>query len=305
MLVDGGAAEASNTMYSVLQKKDIEMLDIVVSSTTADEYVGGLSGALQKCTADKVLATTTEAVSDVYASFLNSVVSENVIIPSQGDTYALDAATVHVLNANPIVLQVTCEDKRFLFTSAISKETEEQLSATYGDTLQSDVLLVSDHGSDAGSSDGFLKLVHPQYAVISTDGNDGKGYPNGNVLSTLKENGVEIYRTDCHGDIAITSDGHSLKVKTGKQASEEVVMKEGFVPTPVPEPVVEEAPAVIEETPVVPVTHDYVINTNTGKFHIPNCHSVSKIKDGNRWDYTGTRDEVIGMGYVPCKNCNP
>ena len=82
-------------------------------------------------------------------------------------------------------------------------------------------------------------------------------------------------------------------------------MKEGFVPTPVPEPVVEEAPAVIEETPAVPVTHDYVINTNTGKFHFPHCHSVSKIKDGNRWDYTGTRDEVIGMGYVPCKNCNP
>ena len=117
MLVDGGAAEASSTMYSVLQKKDIEMLDIMVSSTVADEYVGGLSGALQKCTADKVLATTTEAVSDVYASFLNSVVSENVIIPSQGDTYALDAATVHVLNANPIVLQVTCEDKCFGYIS--------------------------------------------------------------------------------------------------------------------------------------------------------------------------------------------
>ena len=61
-----------------------------------------------------------------------------------------------------------------------------------------------------------------------------------NVLSTLKENGIEIYRTDCHGDITITSDGHSLKVKTEKQPGEELVMKEGFVPTPVPEPVVEE-----------------------------------------------------------------
>lgn len=305
MLVDGGAAAASSTIYSVLEKKDVEMLDIVVSSTVSDEYVGGLSGALQKCTADKVLATTTEAVSDVYATFLNSVVSENVIIPSQGDTYALDAATVHVLNANPIVLQVTCEDKCFLFASAISKETEEQLCTTYKDTLQSDVLLVSDHGSDTGTSDEFVKLVHPQYAVISTDGNDGKGYPGGNVLSALKENGIEIYRTDCHGDITITSDGHSLKVKTEKQPGEELVMKEGFVPTPVPEPVVEEAPAVIEETPAVPVTNDYVINTNTGKFHKPLCKSVSKIKDSNRWDYTGTRDEVIGMGYVPCKNCNP
>ena len=192
-----------------------------------------------------------------------------------------------------------------MFASNISKETEEQLCTAYKDTLQSDVLLVSDHGSDTGTSDEFVKLVHPQYAVISTDGNDGKGYPSGNVLSALKENGIEIYRTDCHGDITITSDGHSLKVKTEKQPGEELVMKEGFVPTPVPEPVVEEAPAVIEETPVVPVTNDYVINTNTGKFHKPLCKSVSKIKDSNRWDYNGTRDEVIGMGYVPCKNCNP
>ncbi len=51
--------------------------------------------------------------------------------------------------------------------------------------------------------------------------------------------------------------------------------------------------------------HDYVINTNTGKFHEPSCSSVKEIKDSNRWDYTGTREEIIEMGYVPCKRCNP
>lgn len=50
---------------------------------------------------------------------------------------------------------------------------------------------------------------------------------------------------------------------------------------------------------------DYVINKNTKKFHIPSCSSVSDIKDSNRWDYHGTREEIMEMGYIPCKRCNP
>lgn len=49
----------------------------------------------------------------------------------------------------------------------------------------------------------------------------------------------------------------------------------------------------------------YIINTNTGKFHYTWCSSVKKMAESNKWYYTGTRDRVIGMGYVPCKNCNP
>ena len=49
----------------------------------------------------------------------------------------------------------------------------------------------------------------------------------------------------------------------------------------------------------------YVVNTNTGKFHYPSCSSVKQIKDENRWDYSGTRDYLLDLGYVPCKRCNP
>ena len=49
----------------------------------------------------------------------------------------------------------------------------------------------------------------------------------------------------------------------------------------------------------------YVANTNTKKFHYPGCSSVNQIKQENRWDYTGSRDELINMGYEPCKRCNP
>lgn len=49
----------------------------------------------------------------------------------------------------------------------------------------------------------------------------------------------------------------------------------------------------------------YVLNTNTKKFHLPNCSSVKDMKDKNKKEVSCSRDEVIDMGYVPCKRCEP
>lgn len=49
----------------------------------------------------------------------------------------------------------------------------------------------------------------------------------------------------------------------------------------------------------------YIINTNTKKFHYPNCSSVGQMKESNKQSYTGSRDDLIAQGYVPCKRCNP
>ena len=49
----------------------------------------------------------------------------------------------------------------------------------------------------------------------------------------------------------------------------------------------------------------YVLNTNTMKFHYPTCSSVDDMKEKNKQIYTGSREEVIHMGYAPCERCNP
>lgn len=49
----------------------------------------------------------------------------------------------------------------------------------------------------------------------------------------------------------------------------------------------------------------YVLNTSTKKFHRPTCKEVAKIKDINYEEYTGIYNDVISMGYNPCKKCNP
>lgn len=52
-------------------------------------------------------------------------------------------------------------------------------------------------------------------------------------------------------------------------------------------------------------TECYVLNSNTKKFHKMDCNSVEDISKGNKREYSGTRQEVLNMGYEPCKRCNP
>lgn len=70
--------------------------------------------------------------------------------------------------------------------------------------------------------------------------------------------------------------------------------------TPIAEEIPEETAAQTES-----VTASYVANMNTMKFHYPSCSSADDIKAKNRWDFEGTREELIAQGYVPCKRCNP
>lgn len=54
-----------------------------------------------------------------------------------------------------------------------------------------------------------------------------------------------------------------------------------------------------------PTEQIYILNTNTKKFHKPDCASAKKIEDSNKQTYSGNRNDLIAQGYAPCKNCNP
>lgn len=49
----------------------------------------------------------------------------------------------------------------------------------------------------------------------------------------------------------------------------------------------------------------YILNTNTKKFHKPECYSVKRMSEKNKKKYKGTKKQLIDEGYSPCKNCNP
>ena len=100
-----------------------------------------------------------------------------------------------------------------------------------------------------------------------------------------------------------------------RRKTEPTVITSDITPENPPEGTSEPAPEENEETatdPAVPVVteeekieRDYVLNTNTMKFHYPTCDSVSDIKDKNREDYHGAREDVLSNGYSPCGRCKP
>ncbi len=49
----------------------------------------------------------------------------------------------------------------------------------------------------------------------------------------------------------------------------------------------------------------YVLNTNTRKFHYPDCPSCKEMKPKNKQETTLTREELIDLGYSPCGRCKP
>jgi DNA-entry nuclease len=50
---------------------------------------------------------------------------------------------------------------------------------------------------------------------------------------------------------------------------------------------------------------DYILNTNTKKFHKPKCTHAKNLTGTNRKETDKTRDEVIALGYSPCGTCKP
>lgn len=72
--------------------------------------------------------------------------------------------------------------------------------------------------------------------------------------------------------------------------------------TPAPSPELEkQEPATGSEASQA----DYILNTNTKKFHYPTCSSVKDMKEKNKQEFFGTRDEAISNGYSPCGRCKP
>ena len=52
------------------------------------------------------------------------------------------------------------------------------------------------------------------------------------------------------------------------------------------------------------INYTYIGNSNTKKFHLPNCRTLSQMNAENKVYLNCTRDEAI-KSFKPCKRCNP
>lgn len=316
MLIDGGGSKKSSLIYTYLKKRGIRHLDYIVATHADADHIGGLAGALYYASVGTAYCPVTTNDTKTFRNFVKYLNShgKSITVPSSGENFSLGNSSIAVLgpvrtgdedNNNSIVLRIVYGNTSFLFTGDAEEEEEKDILSLYPD-LQSTVLKVGHHGSKDSTSQYFLRSVAPQYAVISVGDNNSYGHPTEEVLSRLHDTDVITYRTDLQGDVICTSDGNTVSFQVAKNQDINVFIGAGSgqknadaVSRSMPDQTVTEVQA---ETSV---TRVFVLNTNTKKFHYPECSSVGDIKEKNKKTFNGTRDEAIGQGYVPCKRCCP
>jgi len=145
-----------------------------------------------------------------------------------------------------------------------------------------------------------LSYADPSKEAINADYSYGESYTFDSCAVSdaedlLDENGWLINGYDTVTDVA----------EATESAEEQLVIEETAAPEPDPapyqEPVIES-----QESYVAPVTHTYVLNTNTHKIHITTCKSVDKMKESNKQFVEGTLEQILSWypGYTVCGNCH-
>lgn len=309
MLIDAGENDQADTVISYLKQQGVTKLDYVIGTHPHSDHIGGLDKVIDTFAVEKVMLPPVEHTTQTFEDVLDSIASKGLKItkPVPGDSYDLGGASFTVLspvkdydgdlNNWSVGVRLTYGSSSFVMCGDAESEAEADIIGS-GALLKADVLKAGHHGSRTSTSDAFLKKADPDWVVIQCGKGNSYGHPHEETLEKLKKAGCQVLRTDEAGNITAFSDGSKITWAAGSGISAEA-----------PNDTSADASGSTSADGNPPETAEaarlYVLNTSTGKFHLPDCSSATQMKPENRQDMTAARDELIQMGYEPCKQCKP
>lgn len=327
ILIDGGGQGRSDFVVAYLLEQEITKVDLMVATHFDEDHIAGLIGVMNVFPVSKVLMGTDPSDTRVSQSFLRHVEGIETIVPAMGDTYTVGAMELEIKgprqygnsdhNDDSIISRVLYGENAFLIGGDTNADAEQQL---LWQDLEADVMLANHHGSKGSNSRTWLEAIAPDHIVISCGEDNPYGHPGESVLGRVAQTNANLYRTDQAGTIIFTSDGQDVTVSGGIPLGLSMALVEPPVVADVEAAAVEQPPVTeVVEQPIIteaveqPIIteaeagneRDYILNTNSKKFHYPGCHSVKRMKEHNKYYLTAGRDEIIVKGYSPCGNCNP
>lgn len=215
VLVDGGPnskilEEIGNSM-SFFDRK----IDLLIISNPDKDHIAGFIDVLKKYDVGAVVLPGTYNESLVYQE-LNKLIEQKgvrrmiakrgMVIDIGGGakiTFLFPDRDVSGLSVNEgsIVAKLEYGDTATLLMGDSTKGIEEYLVDLDGEELNADILKVGHHGSKTSTSEEFLSISSPKYAVISSGRGNPYGHPNKETLEALKRFNVDVLRTDEKGTI--------------------------------------------------------------------------------------------------------
>lgn len=229
ILIDAADKEPFGTVTEYLKKQNVKNLDLIIISHPHRDHIGQMPEVIREFKIGKFFEP--EIPEDImpttitYQNMLEELYKKRVPCESvkHGKKFYLEDLYFEIfgpvshnenLNNNSIVLKLTYKNISFLFTGdAERSEESEILNKNYN--IKSDILKVAHHGSKTSSSKKFLEKIMPKYCIISV-GHDKSNLPKPETLKRLENICENIYRTDIHGNIIVSTDGENIKILTQK-----------------------------------------------------------------------------------------
>lgn len=219
-LIDTGRRTTAQTLFHYLEQMEVKQLDWLFLTNASPEHMGALEALVEHVPVKTIVVP--ELIAD---TIIQKPVPDNIQVRKEkaGDTISLQpSVTVKVLHPteplflspqdNSMVLQLTHERLKFLFTSDINSRSEKRLVSNYA--LKSHILKVSDFGSNQGSTQPFLEEVDAQVALIFTNEEQATGKEE--VKERLSESWIDTYEMKQHGTVTIHSNGNDYEIEKEK-----------------------------------------------------------------------------------------
>ncbi|QQK75802.1 DNA internalization-related competence protein ComEC/Rec2 [Salicibibacter cibarius] len=201
------------TVVPYLQSLGISHLDKVIVTHGDYDHYGGLFAVVEEMSVDTLLYPHAEIDNDEVEHFLVHAQEQGAQLAfvHEGMGWSVDAFAFHILhptqegggewesdNDQSIVIDAHLYGTRWLFTGDLEEEGEKRLIRDYPD-LRADILKAGHHGSQTSTIPSFVEHLRPTAAVISAGENNRYNHPHPDVIQTLEEAGVQIFRTDEQG----------------------------------------------------------------------------------------------------------
>jgi competence protein ComEC len=220
ILVDEGPPEAN--VAGQLDRLGIRRLAALVLTHPQRDHVGGAARVLSRLRVDAVLDPRIPAESADEDAALAAASRRHVAVVAAdaGRSFRLGALNVRVLwprqpvrpgddpNNSAIVIHARYGEVDALLTADAESNVTLPLRPP-----QAEVLKVAHHGSADPGLERLLEAVRPQIALISVGKGNDSGHPTPSTLAALESRpGLDVYRTDLDGAIAVESDGRRIEV---------------------------------------------------------------------------------------------
>lgn len=230
ILIDGGARYerfdmGKNVVAPFLWSRRIHHIAKVIGTHQQLDHVGGLIWVLRHLSvgqywgggierSEKFVEDLQTALHDQHIDQRTAVRGQDLLQSGQCRLSILNPPETSVvrestqpptgtlLNNLSIVSRLQCGIYSILFAADIEIAGLRRLNAEGYQPVT--VLKVPHHGARSSLDPGWLRQLHPEYAVISVGAANPYGHPMESVLETYQDQHIPVFRTDRDGAIWVT-----------------------------------------------------------------------------------------------------